>query len=877
MGWRRFFRRSWWDEERTRELEAHLEIEADENVERGMSPQEARKAALRKLGNLARIREEIYMMNSVGLLETFSQDLRYGVRQVRHNPGFATLAVLTLALGIGSVTVMYSVIRNVLLDPFPYTNSERLVDVLVRDMTRPDAIFRGALPVAEFLDYQEQSRVFEDVAGAAGEAMNWTTKDGAERVVVVHVTPNTFQFLGVAPLLGRTIVPDDGRPGAPPVAVLSYGAWRSRFGGDPSIVGETIVLNGEPRTVVGVMPPRFAWHVADVWITESLDRTAREAPSTVRWFQAHLKPGVTLAQAEAELNLIAARRAGDHPDEYPKQFRIQVLLVIDFVVGRYRRVLYTLFAAVGLLLLIACCNVASMLLARATAREGELTIRAALGAGRGRIVRQLLIESLLLALVSAAAGCFLAYAGVQALAHVMPRQNVPYETDIRLDRPVLLFSLATAVLSAMLSGLLPALHAARRDLVAGLRQSGKGAAGGFRHGRIRNGLVVVQVALSLVLLLGAGLLMRTFLALVRVDLGFDPTNIVFVPVALSPGQSANASERHRFFGQALERVAALPGVVAVAETTSGPPFGGGLRSELRVAGRSETDPDTVIVRLCSEGFIRVIGTTILGGRRLSDPDIAQARRVAVVNQSLVAKYFPDQQAIGKQITLPRLKSIRDPVADPVFEVVGIVRDVRNSGIRDAPVPEVLLPSTTSAGPSRVIVARTSVDPALVVNAIRREVRAIDRSVALTGGGTLEDELRQSFYAQPRFSLIVLAAFAGTGLALVALGIYGVLAYTVSRQTHEIAVRMALGAGRNQVLRLVLRLGLQLIAAGVAAGLAAGAATHRLIAHQLWNISPHDPLTLVGAVAVIAVVGLAACYAPAARAMRVEPMAALRLE
>jgi putative ABC transport system permease protein len=816
-------------------------------------------------------------LSTVGFLETLWQDLRYAARQVRHNPGFASLAALTLALGIGSVTVMYSVIRNVLLDPFPYTRSDRLVDVLVRDMARPDAVHRGALPVPEFLDYQEQSHVFEDVAGASGETMTWTSNEGAEPITVVHVTANTFQFLGVPPLLGRSIVPDDARPDAPRVAVLSHVAWRTRFGGDPGVVGGTIVLDDLPRTVVGVMPPRFAWNVADVWITEKLDRAAPDAATTFRWFQAHLKPGVTLAEANAEMNLIAARRARDHPEEYPKQFRIQVLMVIDWVVGRYRRVLYTLFAAVGLLLLIACCNVASMLLARATAREGEMTIRAALGASRGRIVRQLLVESVLLAAGGAAVGCLFAYGGVQALTLVMPQQNVAHETEIRLDQPVLLFSLATAAFSALLFGLLPALHSARRDLVAGLRHAGKGLAGGIRQGRISNGLVVAQVALSLVLLLGAGLLMRTFLALVQVDLGFDPANIVVAPVAFPKGQYPTASQRNRFARLARERVAALPGVLAAADAASWPPPFSGFRSPLEIAGVSEPNREQAIVRMGSEDFLRVMGMRVVTGRGLTEDDVERTRRVAVVNQALATRFFSDRDPLGRFITLPALREVSDAVADPTFEVVGVVADVRNSGVREAAAPEVLVPSTTRAGPRRVILARTSGNPALALEAIRREVRAVDRGVALPRGGLLEDEVRASFHAQPRFSLIVLAAFAGTGLLLVALGIYGVLAYKVSRQTREIAIRMALGGARRHVLGFVLRLGLQLVAAGTVVGLAASAATNRLIANQLWNTSPYDPLTLAIAVAVIVLVGLLACYGPAARALRVDPMAALRLD
>jgi predicted permease len=876
MGWSRFFRRRFWHDERTRELEAHLEIETDENIARGLPPDEARYAAQRRLGNLLRIREEIYAMNSVSVVDTFWPDLRYGARQVRHDPGFTGVAVLTLALGIGSVTVMYSVIRNVLLDPFPYADSRRLVDVLVRDLARPEAVLRGPLPVDEFRDYQEQSHVFDDVIGAQGESMIWTSEAGAEPFSVVHVTPNTFTFLGVPPLLGRALGPDDARPDAPAVAVLSHRAWRSRFGGDPALVGRTIVLDDLPRTVVGVMPPRFEWNVADAWVTERLERGASDAASTSRWFQARLKPGVTLAQAEAELGLIAARRAREHPEQYPKQFRIQVLPVIDWVVGRYRTVLYTLFAAVGLLLLIACSNVASMLLARATAREAEMALRAALGASRARIVRQLLGESLLLALAAAAVGSLLAYGGVEAVTRLMPQQNVPRETVIRLDRPVLLFCLATAVLSTFLFGLVPAVHSVRRDLLAGLRQGGKGLAGS-RHGGARNGLVIAQVALSLVLLLGAGLLMRTFLALVHVDLGFDVANVVVVPFGFPTGQYATPGKKQSFVAQAVERVSGLPGVVTAADMVGWPAPFGAFRSEFEVAGRPGASAERAIVRMCGENYVQVMGFKLAAGRVFSPEDLRPARRVAMVNEALVRVAFAGRNPVGNYVTLPGLKSQPDGPDDPTFEIVGVLRDVRNSGIRDASSPEVVLPSTLWRGSVRTIVARTSTDPAVMLETIRREVKRLDRSVAVRNGGVLESEMRDVFHAQPRFVLLVLSAFAVTGLVLVAIGIYGVLAYTVSRQKREIAVRMALGADRGQVLGFVVGLGIRLVAGGVLTGAVASIGTNRLLVNQLWNTTAHDPLTFAFAIGVVILVGLAACYIPAARAVRVDPMATLRSE
>jgi predicted permease len=876
VGWRRFFRRGWWDRERGRELEAHLEIETDENIASGMTPDEARYAALRRLGNVPRIREEIYMFNTIGFMETLAQDLRYGARQVRHNPAFTTVAVLTLGLAIGAVTVMYSVVRYVVLDPFPYADTSQLVDVVVRDQAQGDTVVRGPLAVDEFRDYQEQSHVFADVIGANGETAIWTTDEGAEPFAMVHVTPNTFRFLGVPALVGRALGDDDARPDAPAAAVLNYRFWKARFGGDPGAVGQTIVLNDRPRTIVGVMPPRFEWNNADAWVTERLDRGMRD-PVAARWFQARLKPGITLAEAEAELAVIAARRAREHPDEYPKQFRIQIIHVIDWVVGRYRAVLYTLFAAVFLLLLIACSNVASMLLARATAREAEMTLRAALGASRGRIVRQLLAESLLLALAAAVIGSLLAYGGVQTLRAVMPPQNVVREAVIRLDRPVLLFCLATGVVSTLIFGLVPALHSVRRDLLGGLRHGSKGVAAGSRRAGARNALVVAQVALSLVLLLGAGLLMRTFVRLVSVELGYDVGGIVVVPFGFPPGQYTTPEQRHAFLRRALERVRGLPGVVAAADIVGWPAPAGTTPREFVVTGGAGPRPDRAMVRLCSEDYVALMGFKVRRGRALTADDVRGARHVAVVNEALVRAAFPGRDPIGSAITFPELERGSNAVARPTFEIVGVLNDVRNSGIREAATPEAIVPSTLWPGTVRVIVARTSLDPPLMLETLRREVKRLDRAVAVRSGGILADEIRNGFHAQPRFVLQVLSAFAGTGLVLVAMGIYGTLAYTVSRQRQEIAVRMALGADRRQVLGMVIRLGMRLVGMGVAAGVLASFGTNRLLVAQLWNITPHDPLTFAAAIGLVLLVGLAACYVPAWRAVRVEPMAALRSE
>jgi putative ABC transport system permease protein len=803
------------------------------------------------------------------------RDVGYAARTLWRTPGFTAVAVVTLALGIGAATIIYSVVRNVLLDPFPYVHSQRMVDVIVRDAA--GRILRGPLPAAEFLDYQEQNQVFEDVAGAIGESMHWVSDAGAERLSVVWITPNTFRFLGVSPLMGRVFGSTDAASDALDVAVLNHRTWVTLFAADPEILGRTIVLNGAPRTIVGVMPPRFEWHVADLWIPGPLNRA--DDPKSVkgsRWFQARLRPGVTVEEAAAQMNVIAARRARDYPQEYPENSRIQVITVIDWVVGQFRRVLYTLFAAVGLLLVIACCNVANMLLARATAREREIAMRAALGASRGRIVRQLLVESVLLAAGGALAGTLLAYGGIAGLARLMPRQGVAWETELRLDQPVLLFALAIAALATLAFGLFPALHSVRRELVGGTNIGGRSGTAGRSQTRMRNSLVVAEVALSMVLLLGAGLLVQSFIRLVGVDLGIDPRNLLVTGVAFAPGQYQSAAEQRRFYRQALERIETIPGVMSAAVSSGPPPFGG-MRTDLIVPGMAAPQSSSGSLVFCSERFFDTIGLKVLMGRSLSTADVETSRQVALVNETLARQYFGAQPPIGRTIRVSRLASLPTPIADPTFEIIGVVPDTANQGVREPSAPQVYVPFTLRGPASLGLVLRTANDPMRYVNALRREVLAIDRQVAIVQPSTLESLVQRVFYAQPRFSLIVLGMFASTGLALVVLGVYGVLAYTVSQQGREIAIRMALGGDRRHVLKHVFRMGLQLLGTGVVIGLAASMATNRLLVNQLWRTSPYDPVILTAVTVIVVGVGLCACWVPARRAVRVEPIAALRHE
>jgi putative ABC transport system permease protein len=553
------------------------------------------------------------------------QDVSYGLRGLGKQPGFTALAMITLALGIGAVTTIFSVIHAVLLDPFPYTNPERVVQIQIRDASSARPGGRTFFQTREFLDYQEQAHVFSDVIGGSFEDVLYSTREGTEQFSGGVVTANTFQFLGVPAQIGRGLAPEDSKVGAPPVFVMSYKMWAGRFGKDPAVLGRTFVLNGVPTTVVGIMPERFTKLGSDLWMPVVMSRADTAMAQRFWMFQGRLKPGVTVAQAQADIDVVARRLAAVYPDLYPKSFSVTISTWIDTLVGQFRKTLYTLAAAVGLLLLIACGNVANMLLARSTAREKEMAIRSALGASRWRVVRQLLVESLLLALGGAILGCVLAYAGVKAIVMLIPEGMIPREAIIQLNVPVMTFSLGVAVVTAVLFGLAPALQSARRDIVEPLRDSGRGMSGGFRRGRVRNALVVAEVALSLVLLSGAGLLMRSFVALQNVDLGFNPENILVARLPLPRGQYTTAAQKQRFFRQVLQRVQALPGVVAATETTSLPPYGG-IGTDIDIPGKTHTERWQAVFQLCSEGYFPTLGLRLARGRLLSEVEVSDARK-----------------------------------------------------------------------------------------------------------------------------------------------------------------------------------------------------------------------------------------------------------
>ena len=810
---------------------------------------------------------------------TLWPEIRYALRSLAKNPGFATAAVVTLALGIGASTALFSVLENVLMEPFPYVDAQRLMSVMIHDTEQQQPGGRPVFVGPEYLDYVEQNHVFDRVIGSSNDDVLYATGEGTERFEGLLVTPGTFEFFGMPALLGRVMAPADYEPSAPPVFVLRHKVWVNRFSADPGVLNKTYVLDGVARTLIGIMPPRFAWGDADLWIPHqpatALDPSSNAFPRY--WYLlGHLKPGISVREAEADLDLVAHRLAQVYPRDYPKRFTVQVVALAEQVVGQFRTTLLIVLGAVGLLLLIGCANVANLLLARGTTREKELAIRSALGASRWRLVRQLLVESLLLALAGAALGSFLAWAGLKALVAAVPPRTIPAEAVIRLNGTVLLFTLATAVGTALVFGLLPALQAVRRDLTEPLRDSGKGTSGGVQRGRLRDAIVVLEVALSLALLVGAGLLMRSFVALREVELGFEPDHVLGARLPLPPERYKTAQDLAGFYRPLLQRLKALPGVVAATETSTLPPYGG-IGSEVEVPGKTHDEKWRVIFQLCSEEYFDVLRIRFLQGRPFTEAEVEGARKLAVVNQTFVEKYLKGDEPLGRSFRLAELTTFPDKVEDPSFEIIGVVADVKNQGLQEPIQPEAWIPYTMTGAGDRGILVRTTQEPLALLDSVRREIWATDRNVALTFTGTVEGFISEFSYAGPRFGFLLMSLFAGIGLVLVTIGVYSVLSYATARQTHEIGIRMAIGAQREHVLKMVLASGVRLVGLGVLLGLAASLGLSRLIASQLWGVSASDPVTLVTVVVLILATGLVACWVPARRATRIEPVVALRYE
>src|SRR6266481_3452505 len=812
---------------------------------------------------------------------TLGQDIRYALRNLRKAPGFAAVAVITLALGIGASTAIFSVIENVLMEPFPYPDAQRFYSVQIHDAERSEPGGRGGFSGPEFLDYVEQDHVFDRVIANDNTDVLYRAGEGTQRFDGNYVTPGTFEFLGMPAQLGRVMQPADYEPGAPPVFVLRYKTWVKSFGADPGIVNKTFVLNGESRTLIGIMPPRFGWGDADLWIPKKPERAA--ATKAVAgafpqfWFLlGHLKPGVSVKEAEADLTVVAKNLAKVYPKDYPKNFSVHIETLTNLVVGQFRTTLYIVLAAVGLLLLIGCGNVANLLLARATTREKEFAIRSALGANRWRLIQQLLVESLILATGGAAAGTLLAWGGLKSLVALMPQNIIPAEAVIRLNMPVLAFTLGVAVLTALVFGLVPALKAARKDINDPLRDSGKGISGGFRHGKLRDAVVVLEVALSLTLLVAAGLLMRSFVAIRDVKLGLQPDHIFVARLPLPVERYKTADQVTGFYRPLLQRLKALPGVVEATETTTLPPYGG-IPSDIEVPGKTHAEKWKAMFQLVSEGYFPVLKIQFVDGRGFTEAEVNGARKLAVVNQTFVKKYLGNENPIGRQVRIAQLAEFDDAVKEPVFEIIGLVADAKNRGLQEPVEPEIWVPYTVTGSAFRGILVRTAREQLTMMNAVEHEIWATDANVALTLTGTLEGYISQFSFAGPRFGFLLMTIFGAIGLVLVTIGVYSVLAYTTVRRTQEIGIRMALGAKGSDVLGLVIRMGLKLVGLGGGIGLIVSLALGRVIATQLWGVSAYDPWTLTSVPVLLLLTGLLACWIPARRAANVDPLVALRYE
>jgi predicted permease len=868
------------DGEFDEEVREHLQLLVERFVAQGMSRQDAKAAARRQFGNTTRLREDRRELRTLVAVEDLWRDMRYALRSLGRSRAFAAVAIATLGLGIGASTAIFSVIDNVLLEPFPYKDAGRLVFLRIHDTTQAQDDGRQGYTSNEFLEFAQQNHVFEGVIAASDDLVLYKSGDGVEQFDGAVVTPGTFEFFGMPALHGRAMQLADYQPGAPPVFVMRYKTWMARFNGDPGLLNKTFVLNGTARTLVGIMPPRFGWFDADVFIPETPVPGASTgyAGLPARWFLlGHLKPGVTKEQAAADATVIASRLAKINPQGYPANFEVLVKHLGDTVIGRFESTLYTILVAVGLLLLIGCANVANLMLARATSREKEFALRAVLGAGRARLIRLLLVESLVLAIGGAALGVLIAWGGLKLIVAAMPVDLIPAESVIALNGPVLAFTFAASILTALIFGLAPALQAARRDLNDPMRDSGKGVIGGFRTARMRDAVVVMEVAVSLTLLMGAGLLMRSFVALREVHLGLQADHVFQAQLPLPEKRYVTAAQVNGFVQPLLERVKAIPGVVDATESSALPPYGG-EDGKIEISGKAHDGQWHALMQSISEGYFRVLRIPLQAGRAFSEAEIKDARKVAVVNETFVSAYVRGENPLGQRVKLAQLENVADPVRDPWFEIVGVVGDVTNNGLQAPVQPEVWIPYTVTGSGAQVLMVRTQRAPMALMNDVRQAVWATDAGVALAFPGALEERISQRLYAGPRFAFVLMAIFGCLGLILVTIGVYSVLSYATARKTHEIGIRMALGAERRDVLRQVIRGGLRLVTAGVGIGVLVSLLLGWAMEAELSRgVKPYDPLTLAGTAVLLVATGALACWIPARRAARVDPMVALRYE
>ncbi len=859
------------DRELDEEIAAHLAMATADRVARGESPEEAAAAARRELGNEGLVKEATRAQWGRGSLERLGQDLRYGLRLLRRSPGFAAVAIATLALGIGANTAILSIVHAILVRPLPYEDSDRLVVLLTH----------GTGPVApgNFLDWRARSRSFSSMGAADLWSANFTGREGPEKVRALQITPEILPMMGVPPSLGRFFRPEENVPGRDHVVLIGDALWRRRFGADPAILGRAIPLNGEPYTVVGVMPPGFVfapfWATqSEIWVPLDLrERANNREGESLRVF-ARLRDGVSLAAAREEVAAITAALEREFPGTNRD---VRVVPLLERTVGNVRPALLVLLGAVGLVLLIACVNVANMLLARSSVRRREIALRAAIGASRGRTVRQLLTESVVLAFSGGALGTALGAWGLKALVAIAPPET-PRLGDVHLDLRVLLATLALSLATGIAFGLAPALHATRLGLREALAEGG--AAGAGRDGgRLRRVFVAAEVALALVLLIGAGLMLRSFAALRRVDTGFDPRGVVTLEVSVAGTAQAAQGRRAGLYREIQERFSAMPGVVAAGAINHIPLAGDIWGWPYAIEGRPRSRPGespSAVYRAVLPGYFTTMRLPIRRGRDIAPSDVAGAPGVVVINDQMARQHWPGQDPIGKRISLDDRTWLT---------IVGIAKNAVQESLNGMPDDEIylsflqtrqLLESPEPSSAYITYVVRTNGDPAAIVPALRAAVRSIDPTLPISAVHTMDDIVAGA-NGRTRFQMRLLGIFAAAAGLLAAVGIYGVMSYAVSSQARDIGVRLALGADPARVRREIVGQGMRVAAAGAATGLTAAFLLTRLMAAVLYGVTATDPATYGGVALLLLAIAFGASDLPARRAARLDPVRALRAE
>ena len=869
------------------ELAQHLDDVYQRSIAKGFSEHESKRIALRELADadvlpseLKRVHKPFHETPVPGgagrsnLLTDFFQDLRYAGRMQLKNPGFTVVAVIALALGIGANTAIFSVVNSVLLRPLPYKDPERLV--MVWEDASKFGYPHDTPAAANYVDWRDQNTVFEGMAAIADNSFNLTGAGDPERLEGRYVSATLFALLGVDPQIGRTFTAAEDQPGSNRVVVLSYALWQRRFGGDNSIVGKPLNLNGETYTVVGVMPARFQFPSSDNQVWVPIAFTSEDAANRNRHYLqvlARLKPGTTLEQAQTEMHTIAARLQQQYPQSNT-DLGAAVTSLHEHVVGDIKPALLILLGAVGLVLLIACANVANLLLARAAVRQKEIAVRIALGARRQRLIRQFLTESVLLATIGGVVGLMIAYGGLMVLRAFIP-ENIAQTGQISIDLKVLGFTFVVAMITGLIFGLAPAIQAARFNQTETLKEGGRDSATGSSGKRIRGLLVMAEVAVSLVLLIGAGLLINSFLRLRSVDPGFRADNLLTMKVVLPQPKYPDFERRSAFYTALVQRVQSVAGVKSAAVTTNLPLYRQGNSIGVSIEGQPPPPPgqeNIVVTRIISPAYFDTMTIPLLSGRSFTDQDVRTSPRVVVISEAMARRYWPGQDAVGKRIGAGRIQRPED-----WFQVIGVVKDVRQFELTADPRPQMYL-SYRQMGffPSDDLVVKTEVDPASLAATVRNAVWEIDKDQPVSNIRTMDEILTQSI-ARQRFSMLLLAIFAGVALTLAAVGIYGVMSYSVAQRTHEIGIRMALGAQTGAVLKLAVGYGLKLVIAGIAIGLIAAFALTRVMSTLLFGVTATDATTFTLISLLLIAVAALASYIPARRATKVNPIVALRYE